>query len=533
MKEVTPMNDKQKVRPQTISIVIFMTLMILVLLHQAFSKVRTLYTEQLYSNAFELRQEFLEHTVNNLIKDILTEREVRTSEYEDQVENCIDYVHSLTEEAEGSPEQEVKKYFDGRPDSDNWTYMAYDTRTNDVLLDSAGLLGDAWNGDESVIENSFVSADFFKTGNISIIYGITKETLNNIVKNSIEQKVMYNEFKGDTWMWINEIRNYDGGRNYAVRVVNPEEPSSAGRLLSTEEKDAEGKEYLQEELDALKEDGSALYTCMEKEEDGSISQKVIYSALYKDYNWIVSMSSDMNDVAGFVQYSNAPVEQYLIKFEIVVAVIFFLLLTFMIVMTVRSDRQFTWRITHRLKNQVERDALTKSTSRQFGEEKLKQFFESYKKGKPSPYIMLLDVDHFKEINDTYGHEIGDVVLKRVVTSLYHTFRRTDYLIRWGGDEFVGVYLGLDEDAVYMVAQKVMEAVRSVVVIADDGTEIHLTASVGIAAFGPEDKDYSDGLKRADNMLYDSKAGGRNQFHIAAKDAKIDLNKNSDSISRDQ
>ncbi|MCR5023217.1 MAG: diguanylate cyclase [Lachnospiraceae bacterium] len=526
------MNDNHKVRPQTISIVIFMTLIILVLLHQAFSKVRTLYTDQLYANAFELRKQFLEHTVNNLVKDIVTEREVRTREFEDQVENCIDYVHSIAEEAEDSPEQEVKKYFDGRPDRDNWTYMAYDTRTNEVLLDSAGLLGDAWNGDESVLENSFISADFFKTGNVSIIYGITKVTMNDIVKNSIEQKVMYNEFDGDTWMWINEIRNYNGGKNYAVRVVNPEEPSSSGRLISTDEKDASGKEYLKDELEALENDGYALYTCQIKNSEGVTVQRLVYSALFEDYNWIVAMGSNMDDVAGFVADANAPVEQYLIKFEIVVAVIFFLLLTFMIVMTVRSDREFTWKITDRLKNQVERDALTKSTSRQYGEEKLKQFFESYKKGKPSPYIMLLDVDHFKEINDTYGHDIGDVVLKRVVTALYHTFRRTDYLIRWGGDEFVGVYLGLDEDAVYMVAQKVMEAVRSVMVIADDGTEIHLTASVGIAAFGPEDKDYTDGMKRADNMLYDSKAGGRNQFHIAAKDAKIDLNKNSDSISRD-
>ncbi len=526
------MNDKQKVRPQTISIVIVMTMIILVLLHQAFSKVRTLYTEQLYANAFELRDQFLEHTVNNLIKDIEAERDVRIREYEDQVENCIDYVHSLTKEAEGSPEQEVKKYFDGRPDSRNWTYMAYDTKTNDVLLDSAGLLGDAWNGDESVLKDSFISADFFKVGDTSIIYGITKETMNEVVKSSIIQKVKYNEFDGDTWMWINEIRNYKGGKNYAVRVVNPENPVSAGRLLSTDEKDASGREYLKDELEDLENDGDSLYTCMVKKIDGNVSPRLVYSALFGDYNWIVSMGSNMDDVTGFVDDTNAPVEQYLIKFEIVIAVIFFLLLAFMVFMTVRSDREFTWKITDRLKNQVERDALTKATSRQYGEEKLRHFFDSYKKGKPSPYIMLLDVDHFKEINDTYGHDIGDVVLKRVVTALYHTFRRTDYLIRWGGDEFVGVYLGLDEDSVYMVAQKVMEAVRSVVVIADDGTEIHLTASVGIAGFGPEDKDYTDGMKRADNMLYDSKAGGRNQFHIAAKDAKIDLNKNSDSISRD-
>lgn len=525
------MKKNQTVRPQTIVIFIVMTLVILGLLHQAFKRIRILYTDQLYSNAFELREQFLESTVKNLTEDITTEREVRRAEYEDQVESCIDYVRRIAREAQGSPEQEIKKYFDGRPDSINWTYMAYDKKTNDVLLDSAGLLGDAWSGDESELEHSFVSSDSFSVGDIAIIYGITRATLDNVVKNSISQKVMYNDFEGDTWMWINEIRNYNGGRNYAVRVVNPEERSSSGRLISSDITDAAGKQYLNDELELLNNEGEALYTYQIKGKDQGTATRLVYSRLYGDYDWIVSMGSNMDDVAVYVKNTNAPIEQYMIRFEIVVAVIFLLLLAFMVFMTLRSDREFTEKITRRLRGQVERDALTKATSRQFGEERLKEFFEAYKKGKPSPAIMLLDVDYFKEINDTYGHDIGDVVLKRVVTSLYHTFRRSDYLIRWGGDEFVGVYLGLDEDGVRMIAEKVMDAVHEVTVVTDDGTVINLTASVGFGHFEPSDSEYMDGIKRADNTLYDSKLGGRNQFHIAAKGTKIDLNKKSDSLSR--
>ncbi|MBQ9551121.1 MAG: GGDEF domain-containing protein, partial [Lachnospiraceae bacterium] len=113
----------------------------------------------------------------------------------------------------------------------------------------------------------------------------------------------------------------------------------------------------------------------------------------------------------------------------------------------------------------------------------------------------------------------------------HTFRKSDYLIRWGGDEFVGVYLGLDEDDVTMVAQKVMEAVHAVKVKTDDGTELSMTASIGIAEFAVTDNEYMDGIKRADNMLYESKAGGRNQFHIAEKNAAIDESKQSDKLAR--
>ncbi len=525
------MKNKQNVRPQTLAIVIVISLAILALLHNAFLNIRKLYGEHLYNSASELREHFLQSTVKNLMEDITTERDVRKNEFEDQVESCIDYVHRLAREAKDAPELEVKKYFDGRPDSINWTYMAYDVNTNDVLVDSAGLLGDVWSGEESELDNSFVSSDRFTIGNTRIIYGITKLTLDSIVKNSISKKVMYNDFEGNTRMWINEIRNYNGGKNYAVTVVNPEERSSAGRLISADVKDAEGKEYLKDELEALQNDGEVCYRYHIKNKDGSISTMLVYSMLYSDYDWIVSMGSDMGDVREYVVNSKAPVEKYLLKFELSLAVMFIVLIAFMVIMTLRTDREFTFQITNMLKNQVERDALTKATSRQYGEEKLRQFFDAYKKGKPSPAIMLLDVDYFKEINDTYGHDVGDVVLKRIVTSLYHTFRKSDYLIRWGGDEFVGVYLGLDEDGVQMVADKVMDAVHEVTVITDDGTVIRLTASVGIGHFEPMDTEYMDGIKRADNMLYDSKAGGRNQYHIAARGTAIDMNKKSDSLSR--
>ena len=104
------MDNKQKVRPQTIGIIIFMSLIILVLLHQSFQRIRSLYADQLFANASELREHFLQSTVKNLTEDITTERDVRKREYEDQVESCIDYVRRLAKESANSPEQEVKKY---------------------------------------------------------------------------------------------------------------------------------------------------------------------------------------------------------------------------------------------------------------------------------------------------------------------------------------------------------------------------------------------------------------------------------------
>ncbi len=278
------MKDKQKVRPQTIAIIVVMTLAILLLLHQAFRRIRVLYTDQLYANALELRRHFLENTVNNLIEDIVTERAVRTKEYEDQVESCRDYVHLIAEEAKDDPAAAVKEYFDERPDSRNWTYMAYNMDDNSVILDSDGLLGDAWSGNEDEFGNSFISSDAFTAGNTRIIYGITRQTMDDVVRKSIAQKVMYNEFDGNTWIWINEIRNYDGGKNYAVRVANPEERGTEGRLISTSEKDANGNEYLKKELDDLNDIGKSEYTYSIKDKNGGSTPRLVYSVLFGDYN---------------------------------------------------------------------------------------------------------------------------------------------------------------------------------------------------------------------------------------------------------
>ncbi len=525
------MKKKHNIRPQTIAIIVVMALVMLLLLNHAFDRIRKLYTDLLYDNALELKTNHLEDTVGNLLKDIETEREVWLEEFTDQVESCEEYVRLLAKEAEVNPEREVRRYFESRPDRENWTYMAYNSATNRVITDNKGLLGDSWDGNVQELQSSFISYDMFTVGGVTIIYGITQATLDDYVKNSIIKKIRYNEFDGNTWIWINKIRNYDGGKNYAECVVNPEDKSSAGWLLSTGIKDADGREYLKEELEALKKGGSCLYTYRQKAEDGIPSYRVVYSSLFKDYDWIISMGSDMGDLAIFLNARKTVVEQYMIRFEAAIVIIFIVLLGIMTVMILKSDRKFSLKVTRRLKKQVELDTLTKATSRQYGEEILKQSFESFKKGKNGPHIMLLDVDHFKEINDTYGHDVGDVVLKRVVTALYHTFRKSDYLVRWGGDEFVGLYFGLGENDVQAVARRVMEAVHSVKVVTQDNTEIALTASVGIAAFSSGDRDYTDGLKRADNMLYESKAGGRNQFHIAEKDARIDENKSSDKISR--
>ncbi len=520
-------------RSHSIVFIVVMAATIIIILHLAIDKVSDSYKDRLYLSAMELRKDFIGHTVKNLVTDIEAEKDEQIDEYRTRMKNAVLQVDMVISRAGSGPEEAVKEYFDSRVDSASWTCLAYDNSNNEILMDPSGILGDFWDGNIEPIRGAFCMSETITSGNTVILYGVTNTTLKKIVQECVARKVRYNQFEEGTRMWITEIRRYGGGKDYARCLVNPLNESEEGRLLSTETTDAEGVKYLEKELEYLKEGGTALYSYkLKNKESNYLEERIVYSELVSDYDWVLSMESDMNDVVNLVDSAQSETSGFIISFEAMVIVGALVIILAMSYMTVRSEREATKGRRRELEKKIQHDALTGATSRQYGEEQLKQFFEEYKRGKPSPVIMILDVDHFKTINDTYGHDMGDIILKRTVTSLKHTIRNNDYIVRWGGDEFVGIYLGLDHENIVKVAEKVTEAVREVKVNTSDGKELSVTASVGFAEFAPDDKNYTDGLKRADNMLYDSKIGGRNQYHIAGLNARIDANKKSDRISRE-
>ncbi len=125
-------------------------------------------------------------------------------------------------------------------------------------------------------------------------------------------------------------------------------------------------------------------------------------------------------------------------------------------------------------------------------------------------IMMFDLDHFKNVNDQYGHAAGDEVLK-VFTDIVRTHIRTsDLLCRWGGEEFLLVCPHLDQDNVHNLAEKLRQAVEKASFLAD----IPLTTSIGIAEFKPGES-VMRLIERADQALYSAKEAGRNRVASAA------------------
>ncbi len=125
-------------------------------------------------------------------------------------------------------------------------------------------------------------------------------------------------------------------------------------------------------------------------------------------------------------------------------------------------------------------------------------------------LLFIDLDGFKPINDTHGHDVGDVVLKQVSARMREALRGSDTLARFGGDEFVVLAVGItDPGPARIIGEKLLEAVS--LPIRHDGRELRVGASIGIALF-PGCADDADGLLRAaDEAMYEAKSAGRHRF----------------------
>ncbi|MDH3327276.1 MAG: GGDEF domain-containing protein [Gammaproteobacteria bacterium] len=162
--------------------------------------------------------------------------------------------------------------------------------------------------------------------------------------------------------------------------------------------------------------------------------------------------------------------------------------------------------------QAQIDTLTGIANRLGYDQHLAQEYARWKRFDNPLSLVVWDIDHFKRINDDYGHAAGDKALKTIATLLASKVRETDYLARYGGEEFVLIMPGAAGDAAKIVADKLRETVeRSGFHF--KGAPVTITISAGVAEFNGDDIPVSV-FERADKALYEAKQNGRNQVVIA-------------------
>ncbi len=168
------------------------------------------------------------------------------------------------------------------------------------------------------------------------------------------------------------------------------------------------------------------------------------------------------------------------------------------------------------------DALTGVWNRRAFDIELARLENEYRERQRPSSVMMLDVDHFKKFNDTYGHQAGDAVLKGVARTLRHCLSQDVLLFRYGGEEFAALFPGCDLTTSLPAAERARAAIAQQS-FAFEGQQLKVTASAGVATF-QKDESSSELVKRADEALYACKAAGRNcgHYHDGTKILPIPL-----------
>ncbi len=198
-----------------------------------------------------------------------------------------------------------------------------------------------------------------------------------------------------------------------------------------------------------------------------------------------------------------PVEEW--AFELSLSLTLTIVIAFPATYLIASANLKAFDLTQELRQLVERDRLTDVATR--------DYFFSRMEAEPDAYgvSVMVDIDHFKSINDSHGHLVGDAVIRDVAEVLRSCCRAEDIICRFGGEEFVIFLASADKDAGATMAERMRKAVEAHQISADEMT---LQATVSVGASLKEHADsITHAIKRADDALYRAKKAGRNRVKM--------------------
>lgn len=159
------------------------------------------------------------------------------------------------------------------------------------------------------------------------------------------------------------------------------------------------------------------------------------------------------------------------------------------------------------------DGLTKLLNRAYWEELLEIEYMRQQRNVREMCLIMFDIDHFKKVNDNYGHQAGDDVIRAVSDAVRENSRATDVSGRYGGEEFTILLLDSSIENAYQFSERLRESIANTSVKTEAG-DLSVTVSLGVAAFSETYQHHGQWIEAADKALYESKEGGRNKTSIA-------------------
>lgn len=501
---------KNKYRLSAITIVLAIFLIITSFYVVSFQKIKNIYNSQTEKTILDIKRTFISDTINNLIYEISIEESSNLSLYN----NLLNRRYSLIDDYNKLPYldyiESIKYLFENSSDYNFWTIVLYNSKTNEILYSKSDLdLNSIDINDLPIYLSSYKSIE---KDEISGILGISKNYLDTLNKNNILNRIENLNFNNDSYITVNEILNYSGGENYAKVLINPKNKDLVGQTISSDILDKDGNNIYSKELDGINEYGETFYTSSFNILDENPSERLVYSKIFKDFNWVISMHIYLDDLENYIANINESSGNIAFRtaYLAFIFLILFTLLCFLILYII--ERKYLNHSKTLIESQINKDELTNAIGRRGGVFELNKSFAHFKLMRNDVCIMMFDIDKFKTINDTFGHNIGDIVLKEVSKTVAYSIREVDILIRWGGDEFIVIFYGLKKENALFIGEKIASTICNLD-IPELNNNFKPSISIGLSYFDENDTSYKDALERADIALYKSKSNGRNQANI--------------------
>ncbi|MBT7941914.1 MAG: diguanylate cyclase [Alphaproteobacteria bacterium] len=223
----------------------------------------------------------------------------------------------------------------------------------------------------------------------------------------------------------------------------------------------------------------------------------VNSRTVPEFKWLLLVEQDGSEIEGRLLKT--------LFFNILVAIAISALVLFVAHLTVGGYQR-------RLEEMASRDKLTGALNRQVFDGILDRAMKATQRDKGDLSLAMLDIDHFKRINDTYGHLAGDIILSGVVDVIRRTVRESDVICRWGGEEFLLLFVNCNAEQAQALAEKIRSEVEKHSFPLREG-RVTVTVSLGVSRFmlGESEKDF---VSRVDQALIEAKRAGRNRSHLA-------------------
>ncbi|NMA62237.1 MAG: diguanylate cyclase, partial [Firmicutes bacterium] len=276
----------------------------------SFRKVGDVYLDEMELTITGIKQDFLKNTVDNLIREIDVARELEANYYERVVDRRYE---TLSYEAHLTDEDFVAYFInrfrgdaDRQTGPDYWTALLWNNISGEILYDPSGV----FQGDlPSTIALLQTELRYFRTidhGEVTGLWGVGSQLIEEHTQARVAEKIRNLEFDGGSYIWVNGVLNYDGGPDYAIRVVHPNFPETEGTYLSTETTDLKGNTPYLTELEGVKEHGELFFRYwFKKLHSDEISEKLTYARLYQDYDWIIAMGIHIDDMERYIAQTSS------------------------------------------------------------------------------------------------------------------------------------------------------------------------------------------------------------------------------------